>query len=99
MWRFGLQFYEQYDIIHCTDAKKEYFNKELVITKIMMKILKTLVNVEFVMNFMLMVMLKKEIIVISLKNIEILHLVIVRLMLNHKISVTFHKLKNDDSIL
>ena len=65
----------------------------------MMKILKTLVNVEFVMNFMLMVMLKKEIIVISLENTEILHLVIVRLMLNHKIYVTFHKLKNYDSIL
>ena len=43
---------------YCTDMIKKHFNKELVMTKKMMKILKTLLNVQFVLTFMLRVMLK-----------------------------------------
>ena len=43
----------------------------------MMKILKTLTNVEFAIMFMLMMTLKKEIFFISLENIEYLHIEIV----------------------
>ena len=43
----------------------------------MMKILKTLINVEFAIMFMLMMTLKKEIFFISLENIEYLHIEIV----------------------
>ena len=42
-----------------------------------MKILKTLINVEFAIMFMLMMTLKKEIFFISLENIEYLHIEIV----------------------
>ena len=51
----------------------------------MMKILKTLINVGFVLIFMLRVMLKYEIIVISLENIEALHKEIVMPMLNYNL--------------
>ena len=46
------------DSKYCIDAMKEHFNKELVITKKMMKLLRTLLNVRFVIIFMLMVILK-----------------------------------------
>ena len=62
-----------------------------------MKILKTLINVGFVLIFMLRVMLKYEIIVISLENIEALHKEIVMPMLNYTIYIVFYNLKNNDS--
>ena len=44
---------------YCTDIMKNHFNKELVITKKnIMKILKILVNVGFVIMFKMKVMLK-----------------------------------------
>ena len=64
-----------------------------------MKILKTLMNVGFVLIFMLRVMLKYEIIVISLENIEALHKEIVMPMLNYTIYIVFYNLKNNDSHL
>ena len=64
-----------------------------------MKILKTLINVGFVLIFMLRVMLKYEIIVISLENIEALHKEIVMPMLNCTIYIVFYNLKNNDSHL
>ena len=64
-----------------------------------MKILKTLINVGFVLIFMLRVMLKYEIIVISLENIEALHKEIVIPMLNYTIYIVFYNLKNNDSHL
>ena len=64
-----------------------------------MKILKTLINVGFVLIFMLRVMLKYEIIVISLENIEALHKEIVMPMLNYTIYIVFYNLKNNDSHL
>ena len=39
-----------------------------------MKILRTLLNVEFVIMIILIMMLKQEINVISLENIEVLHI-------------------------
>ena len=39
-----------------------------------MKILRTLLNVEFVIMIILIMMLKQEIIVISFENIEVLHI-------------------------
>ena len=38
---------------YCSDVMKNYFNKELIMTKKMMEILRTLLNVEFVIMFML----------------------------------------------
>ena len=51
-----------------------HFNKELVLTKEIKidEILRTLLHVGFVIIFMLMVMLKEEIIIVSLENIEAL---------------------------
>ena len=43
---------------YCTDIRKKDFNRELVMTKMIMKILKTLRSVGFVIMFMLMVILK-----------------------------------------
>ena len=45
-------------IRYCTDIMKQHFNKDLVVTKKTIKILKTLLNVGFVIMFMLKVMLK-----------------------------------------
>ena len=67
---------------YCSDVMKEYFNKEIVMTKKMMKILRTLLNDNDVIMIMLMVMLKLKIIVISLANIELPHLENVKLRLN-----------------
>ena len=60
---------------------KKDFNKELLMTKIVM-ILGTLLNLGFVIITMFMVMLKQEIIVISLENVEALHIEIVISTLN-----------------
>ena len=38
---------------YCIDVMKNYLNNELVMTKKMMKILRTLQNIEFVIMFML----------------------------------------------
>ena len=43
---------------HCNEVMKKHFNKELVMTKRMMKILRTLLNVGSVIIPMLMVVLK-----------------------------------------
>ena len=42
----------------CREVMKKYFNKELMMTKKIMKILRTLLNVGFVIVLMLMVKLK-----------------------------------------
>ena len=62
---------------YCTDIRKKDFNRELVMTKMIMKILKTLRSVGFVIMFMLMVILKQEIIVISVEDKEVLQIEIV----------------------
>ena len=59
-----------------------------------MKILRNLLNVGFAK-----MILKSEITVLSLENIEFLHIEIVISMLNHKILVVYHNLKNYDSHL
>ena len=43
---------------YCSDVMKKHFDKHLVMTKNMMKILKTLLNDGYVITIMLMVMLK-----------------------------------------
>ena len=43
---------------YCSDVMKKHFDKELVMPKNMMKILKTLLNDGYVITIMLMVMLK-----------------------------------------
>ena len=43
---------------YCKDAMKKHFNKELVMTKKVMKIWRTLLNVRFLLMIMRMVMLK-----------------------------------------
>ena len=83
----------------CTDIMKKYFNKELMMTKEMMKISKTLVNVGFVIMFMFKVILMQEIIVILLENTEALHIETVTSTLNHKTSIVFYNLKNYDYVL
>ena len=63
---------------YCIDIVKE-ISKEIVMTKKMMKILKTPQNV---IMFKLMVMLKQEIIVISLQYKEVLRIEIIISRLN-----------------
>ena len=60
----------------CTDIMKKHFNEELAMTREDDKGFKKpyLLNVGFVIMFVLRVMLKLEIIVISLKNIVALHI-------------------------
>ena len=60
-----------------------------------------LLNVGFVIMIILVTILKWEIIVISLKNIEALHIetVISILKLNHKIPIAFQNLRNYNSHL
>ena len=68
---------------YCSYVMNKHFNRELVMTKKIMKILLALLNVGCVIMFILIVMLKQETIVISLEDIEVLHIEIVKL--NHKI--------------
>ena len=60
----------------------KHFNRELVMTKKIMKILLALLNVGCVIMFILIVMLKQETIVISLEDIEVLHIEIIIPLLN-----------------
>ena len=53
---------------------KKHFDKELVMTMKMMNISETLLNVGFVITLMIKVLLKQDAIVISLKNIDALHI-------------------------
>ena len=63
-----------------------------------MKILRAKQNVGFVIITLLMVMLKQEIIVTSVENRGAAHRdVNVKVNLNHKSLIIFHKLKNCDS--
>ena len=64
-----------------------------------MNILRILLNVGSVITLTLIVVLKEEIIVISLKNIETQRQEIVISTLNHKIPIIFRDLKNYDSHL
>ena len=59
---------------YCSDVRKKHFNKELVTTRNIIEIIKTILNAGFMTVIMLMVMLKKEIIVMSLENIKDLHM-------------------------
>ena len=43
---------------YCTDIMKNHFNKEILMTKKIMKILKSMLNFGFVMMIMLKAMLK-----------------------------------------
>ena len=62
----------------------------------MIKIFKSLLNVGLVIIFTLMVILKSDIIAISLRIIDIQHLenVIINVKLYHETHVVFHNLKN-----
>ena len=64
-----------------------------------MEILKIILNVGSVTVIMLIMMLKEEIIVLSLEDIEALHIEIAISILNHKTPIKFHNLKNYDSDL
>ena len=57
---------------YCSEVIKKHFFKELVITKEDNEALRTLINVGSVTIIMLIMMLKREIIFISLENIETL---------------------------
>ena len=74
--------------------------KKLDLTKNLwrMKILKILLNVGSVTMIMLIILLKKDIIVISLEKIQVLHIEIVKsiLKLIHKLPLLFHNLKYYD---
>ena len=79
----------------CTDIMKKHFNKKLAMT--MVKIFKTLINVEFVVMFMLKFIIARNYCHITGKcwnsaqrdcNINV--------KLNHEIPIVFHKLKNYD---
>ena len=62
------------EIKYHTNIMKKHYKRELVMPKMMIKILKHLLNVGFVIMFLLSVMLKQEIIVISLEDKECLHI-------------------------
>ena len=85
---------------YCSEVIKKHFIKELVVTKEQIKDFKdSNINVGFVIVIILIMMLKQEIIVIPLENIEALHIVIVISVLNNKIPVVCQNLKNCDSHL
>ena len=67
---------------YCSDMVKKHFNKELVMTKIDIKNLRTQLNVGSVIMIISTMMLKLEIIVISLENIKVLHIEMTKSMLN-----------------
>ena len=67
---------------YCSKVIKNILTKNLPRLKKTMKILRTLLNVVSVIMIILIMMLKSEIIVISLKNIEVLHIEIVISILN-----------------
>ena len=67
---------------YCSKVIKNILTKNLPRLKKTMKILRTLLNVVSVIMIILIMMLKSEIIVISLKNIEVLHIEIVISVLN-----------------
>ena len=65
---------------YCNDVMKKHLNKEPVMTK--EDILKTLLDLESVIMIMLIMMLKQEVILVLLENIQALHIAIVISMLN-----------------
>ena len=67
---------------YCSKVIKNVLTKNLCSLKKLMKIFRTLVNVASVIIIMLMMMLKYEIIVILLENIEALHIEILISMLD-----------------
>ena len=85
---------------YCSNVMKKHFNKELVMTKKDMKILRTSLIVGFVVMIILIMMLKYKINVVALENIDSAHRDCnINDKLNQKILVKFHNLKNYDSIL
>ena len=85
---------------YCSEVIKKHFIKELVITKEDNEALRTLINVGSVTMIMLIMMLKREIIFISLENIETLCIEIeYQSYIKSQIPVVFHNLKNYDSPL
>ena len=72
-----------YNFISSMIKDSKQFSKDLVMTKKDNKdFLRTLLNAGSVIMIVLMVMLKQEIIVISLENVEVLHIEIIISILN-----------------
>ena len=67
---------------YCSGVMKKNLTKNLQSLKKTMRILRILINVAFVAMIMMIMMLKLEIIVISLENIETLHIEIIISILN-----------------
>ena len=85
---------------YCSNVIKKHFNKELVMTKKDMEILRTSLIVGFVVMTILIMMLKYKIIVVALENIGSAHRDCnINDKLSQKLLVKFHNLKNYDSIL
>lgn len=81
----------------CTCIIKKGFNKKMVMTKGYDEDFETSTKrwISYYNYVVLRMMLKSEIIVISLKNIEALHIDCnIKDKLNHKILVVLHNLKN-----
>ena len=84
---------------NCSPVIKEYFNKELVMTKEDDENLKALQNIRFVIILLLMAMLRDHC-HITRKYREAPHRgCYINVILNYKISIKFHSLKNHDYIL
>ena len=85
--------------IYCNDVMKKHFKKTLGWLKKKMKILKTLLNIGSVTMIMLIMMLRLELIVISLRKFrDSAHRDRnVNIKLNHKIRFILHNLKEYDS--
>ena len=85
---------------YCSNVMKKHFNKELVMTKKDMEILRASLIVGFVVMIILIMMLKYKIIVVALENIGSAHRDCnINDKLSQKLLVKFHNLKNYDSIL